>query len=162
MSAFELLVAQHRELEECLAQLDGAPPEELGALAAELASLLRLHSGLEEAHLSVLLSRLEGGALAREEAEEHLVMRELVDELLALSPGSDAWFARLMALEDVVVAHIQWEEARVLPQLSAALDSSETERLREALKATAAVCSARERPHVPGGGPSPHAPRWGV
>lgn len=162
MGAFDILVAQHRELEECLAQLDGAPPHELGALALEFIALLRLHARLEERHLYPLLSQVGGRARAQEEAEDHAAIRELTDELLELPPGSDDWLARLTALEDVVVAHIQWEEVLVLPRLAAALDEPEHEALRRALLSTSDEWEAHARPHVPGGEPSLDAPRWGV
>ncbi len=162
MGAFDILVAQHRELEECLAQFDGAPPHELGALAVEFIALLRLHARLEERHLYPLLTQVGGRARAQEEAEDHEAMRELTDELLELTPGTDDWLARLTALEDVVVAHIQWEEALVLPRLAAALDGPEEEALRQAFLGTSHEWFTRARPHVPGGEPSPDASRWGV
>ena len=162
MGAFDILVAQHRELEECLAQLDGAPPEELGALALEFIALLRLHARLEERHLYPLLTQVGGRARAQEEAEDHEAIRELTDELLELPPGSDDWLARLTALEDVVVAHMQWEEVLVLPRLAATLDGPEHEALRRALLSTSDEWESHARPHVPGGEPSSDASRWGV
>lgn len=162
MGAFDILVAQHRELEECLALLDDAPPHELGALTLEFIALLRLHARLEERHLYPLLSQVGGRARAQEEAEDHAAIRELTDELLELPPGSDEWFARLTALEDVVVAHMQWEEALVLPRLAAALDGSEHEALRLAFLSASVEGDTPARPHVPGGEPSSDASRWGV
>lgn len=162
MGAFDILVAQHRELEECLTQFDGAPPHELGALSLELVALLRLHARLEERHLYPLLTQVGGRAQAQEEAEDHEAMRELTDELLELTPGSDEWLARLTALEDVVVAHIQWEEVLVLPRLAAALDGPEHEALRRAFLSTSDEADGPVPPHVPGGEPSLDASRWGV
>lgn len=167
MLPFDILVRQHREAEDRLALLDevafegpGAG-EELGALAAELLEGLRLHAALEERHLYPLLERVEGVPPAREEAEDHLTLRELMEELEALPPGSDAWRARLLALEDVVVAHAQWEEARLLPRLAASLDGREQEALRRALWASREALTARARPHLTGDMPSGEAPHWG-
>jgi hypothetical protein len=166
MGAFDILLQQHRAVEECLAQLDdaqhdGTPPHELTALTGELVALLRLHTLLEEQHLYPLLLRVGGRAQAREEAEDHLTLRELLDELLEEPPGSDGWLAHLVALEDVVVAHLQWEEARVLPRLATALDAQEQEDLGRALSATCDGVLGRGRPHAPGAERSVDAPRWG-
>ncbi len=61
--------------------------------------------------------RVEGRARALQEAEDHLAMRELMAELELLPGGSLEWLARLMALEDVVVAHVQGVEVHVFPRL---------------------------------------------
>ncbi len=167
MGPFDIPLRQHREVEECLAQLDdaqqdGTPPQELTALTGELVALLRLHTLLEEQHLYPLLIRVGGSAQAREEAEDHLTLRELLDELLEERPGSEGWLAHLLALEDVVVAHLQWEEARVLPRLATALDGQEQEELARAIAATCDGILGRGRPHAPDDRDAREAPPWGV
>ena len=158
---FDILIDQHRELEERFERLvSGADPEELRAQTTELLELLRLHSRLEERCLYPLILRVEGRARTRQEAEDHLTMRELMDELEELPLGHSEWQARLFALEDLVVAHFQEEESALLPRLRTALDYQEQDDLRRDLSVTREELLARVQGlHVPGA-PLLESLRW--
>ncbi|HYH98076.1 hemerythrin domain-containing protein [Hyalangium sp.] len=131
MGPFDILAEQHRELEERITALDADAGSGSGEPDAwlerfeEFAAMLRVHARLEERYLSPLLARVEGRARAGEEAEDHLAMRELVEELEEFSPGEDEWWARFMALEDLLVAHVREEEVELFPRLVSALDQEE-------------------------------------
>jgi len=159
---FDILIDQHRELEECFERLvSGTEPEELRSQVAELVELLRLHSRLEERCFYPLVMQVEGRSWAREEAEDHLTMRELMDELEELPPGHPEWQARLFALEDLVVAHLQEEENVVLPRLRMALDAQQLDDLRRDLWLTREELLARAHAYpVPGRGPLLESLRW--
>jgi hemerythrin-like domain-containing protein len=159
---FDILMDQHRELEERFERLASeGDSEDTRGQVAELLDLLRLHSRLEERCLYPLLMQVEGRGRARMEAEDHLTMRELMDELEELSPGHPEWQARLFALEDLVVAHFQEEENAMLPPLLTALDAHEQEDLRRELAATREELLSRSQVlHVPGAGPLLEALRW--
>jgi len=136
MGPFDILSELHRELEDRFAAFTpGEEPGEPGAWrerAEELAEVLRVHARLEERHLHPLLARMEGRARAREEAEDQLTVRELLEELSELEPGGDEWWARFTALEDQVVAHVREQEAETFPRLSSTLDSQEQDELHQA------------------------------
>ncbi|NTX40753.1 hemerythrin domain-containing protein [Myxococcus sp. CA051A] len=127
---FDILVEEHRELEERFERLVSGAEEEPLSAQRELLELLRLHTWLEERCLQPLVARVEGRARARQLAEDHLAMRELMDELEELPLGDAEWQARLYALEDLWVAHFQEEESSLLPRLSTALDPREQQTLR--------------------------------
>ncbi|MFL5347480.1 MAG: hemerythrin domain-containing protein [Hyalangium sp.] len=136
MGPFDILAEQHRELEECIEALEadesrGEPDTRRERLEA-LFALLRVHAQLEERHLYPLLARVEGRARAREEAEDHLTLRELMEELEELEPEAEEWWARLTALEDLVVAHARQEEVETFPLLLAILEPGEQDELRRA------------------------------
>ncbi|WP_404367310.1 hemerythrin domain-containing protein [Corallococcus coralloides] len=134
---FDILLHQHHELEDLLERLASeADAEELAHAQESLARLLRLHSRLEERCVQPLVTRVEGRARAREEAEDHLTLRELMEELQELTPRGVEWQARLFTLEDQVVAHVQAMEHGVLPRLSASLDAEELEELGHDLALT--------------------------
>lgn len=134
---FDILLQQHRELEELLERLASEPDaEEVTSGQEALARLLRLHSRMEERCIHPLVTRVEGRARAREEAEDHLTLRELMEELQELTPRGVDWQARLFTLTDLVVAHVQATEHGVLPRLSASLDSNEMEELGHDLALT--------------------------
>ncbi|NOK10028.1 hemerythrin domain-containing protein [Corallococcus exercitus] len=134
---FDILLQQHRDLEALLERLASeSDVEELAHDQEDLTRLLRLHSRLEERCVQPLLTRVEGRARAREEAEDHLTLRELMEELQELTPRGVEWQARLFTLEDRVVAHVQATEHGVLPRLSASLDSEELAELGHDLALT--------------------------
>ncbi|WP_233583118.1 hemerythrin domain-containing protein [Corallococcus sp. CA053C] len=135
--SFDILVEQHRELEALLERLDTeTDPDELRVQQEAFSRLLRLHSRLEERHVYPLVTRVEGRARAREEAEDHLTLRELLEELQELTPGGAEWQARLFTLQDLVVAHVQGTEHLLLPRLATSLDSGELEGLEHDLALT--------------------------
>ncbi|NOK33693.1 hemerythrin domain-containing protein [Corallococcus exercitus] len=134
---FDILLQQHREMEALLERLASETDEEELAQEQEgLSRLLRLHSRLEERCVQPLVTRVEGRTRAREEAEDHLTLRELMEELQELTPRGVEWQARLFTLEDQVVAHVQATEHGVLPRLSASLDAEELRELGHDLALT--------------------------
>jgi len=139
MGPFDILAEQHRELEErfeALAAEDGTQDgDQQRERAQGLISLLRLHTLLEERYLYPLLARLEGRERARQEAEDHLTLGELMDELEEQPPGGPEWWARLMALEDLLVAHVREEEEQSFALVMTDLDAGEQQELRDGLEA---------------------------
>lgn len=142
MGPFHILTEQHRELEELLGALGGEGPEdsapgaeEQRERAEELLALVRLHTQLEERYLYPLLARVEGRARASAEAEDHLTMRELMEELEDQPSGAPEWWACLTALEDLLVAHVHEEEQQTFSRLLTVLDEGEQDELRRALEA---------------------------
>ncbi len=134
MGPFHLLAEQHRELEQRLEALDAgeAVPETWRARAEALISLLRLHARLEERHLFPLLARV-GGARVCQESEDHLTLGELVDELEEQPLGAPDWWARLLALADLLREHVRFEEDETFPRLATALNEGERQALGRAL-----------------------------
>ncbi|KFE68624.1 Hemerythrin HHE cation binding domain protein [Hyalangium minutum] len=156
MGPFDILTEQHRELEERLsaldAEMDSGEAETQRERFQALADALRVHARLEERYLYPVMARVEGRVRAREEAEDHLTLRELIEELEELSPGEDEWWARFTALEDLLVAHVQEEEAEIFPRLTSALDQEEQTELshsflmlREELALSPRTVSGSER-----------------
>lgn len=168
MGPFDILAEQHRELEErfeALVAEDGAEEaDQQRERAGALMGLLRLHTLLEERYLYPLLNRLEGRARAREEREDHLTLGELMDELEEQPPGGPEWWARLMALEDLLVAHVREEEEQTFPLVMTDLDAGEQQELRDGLEALRDELSqAQAYPASPSLlDATAHEPRWDV
>jgi hemerythrin-like domain-containing protein len=157
-----MLFDEHRELEERLEHLwAGGDADDLHAQTTELVELLRMHSRLEERLVYPLVARVEGRARAREEAEDHLTMRELMEELQELMPGGTEWQARLLTLEDLVIAHVQEAEHLLLPRLSTALDAQAQDDVRHELSMAREELLARTQSGpFPGTSPLLEALRW--
>jgi hemerythrin-like domain-containing protein len=136
MGPFDQLAEMHRDLEERFEAIESADPDDVQPLAAELIEALQLHSRLEERHLYPLIARVQGRARARQGIEDHLTLRELISEMEDLRPSSFEWLARLLAIKDVVMAHVQEEEAQDFPCLQKALAPYEQEELQRALEHT--------------------------
>jgi hemerythrin-like domain-containing protein len=136
MGPFDRLAEIHRDLEERFEAIEASDPDEIPPLASELVEALRLHSRLEERHFYPLLLRVEGRARANQGIEDHLVMRELTAELEDFRPGSIEWLSRVLALKDLVMAHVQEEEAHLFPRLQATLAPHEQEELTHVLEHT--------------------------
>ena len=139
MGPFDILSELHRELEDRFAALESS--EEPGASETwhkcfgRLAVALRVHAQLEERYLHPLRAKVEGRGRAREGAEDHLTVRELLEELAEHEPGADEWWACFSALEDLIVAHVREAEVETFPRLISALDPQEQDELHEALLA---------------------------
>lgn len=169
MGPFDILAEQHRELEERFELLEagdgtGEADEQRERVGA-LVSLLRLHTLLEERYVYPLMTRTEGRARTREEAGDHLTMSELIDELEEQPPGGPEWWARIMALQDLLVAHVREEEEQTFARLVTVLDAGEQEELRRNLEALRdeLVSQSRswlENPALLDG--TAHEPRWDV
>jgi hypothetical protein len=136
MGPFDYLAEMHRDLEERFEAIESADPDDVQPLATELIEALRLHSRLEERHVYPLIGRVQGRARARQGIEDHLTMRELIAEMEDLRPSGFEWLARLVALKDVVMAHVQEEEAQDFPCLQVALAPHEQEELQRGLERT--------------------------
>jgi hemerythrin superfamily protein len=164
MGPFDILAEQHRELEERFEALETevgpGEADEQRERASALFRLLRLHSLLEERHVYPLLTRAEGRARTREQTEDHLTMSELMDELEEQPPGTPEWWARLIALEDLLVAHMREEEEQTFARLATALDAGEQEELRHALEAFRDELSSQPRSWLER--PASHEPHWDV
>jgi hypothetical protein len=138
------LLACFRALE--LESADGAPPR---ARVAELLEALWLHVRMVERHVYPLVLRLEGPERASQESELLLTLRELMWELECLPRGSVEWLARLVALDDVVVAHIRSLEMQLFPRLAEALAEDEELDLIRGLAATRELLQLEIRRGLP-------------
>ncbi|MEV6279549.1 hemerythrin domain-containing protein [Nocardia sp. NPDC051832] len=148
----ELLLHQHTEIKELIAQVEGATGAEKRPPFEDLVRLLAIHEAAEEevvhptsrrAHVSdsVVDSRLE------EEEEAKHVLAELYD-LGVQHPDFDAKFH---AFAEAVIEHSQLEEKEEFGQLLQETTKEERAGLATAVKVAEAV--APTRPH-PGAGES--------
>ncbi|GEN11228.1 Hemerythrin HHE cation binding domain-containing protein [Myxococcus fulvus] len=131
---FDILVEQHRELEERFEDL-GAGEDESGSssVVRELVALLRHHLWLEERCLQPWVTRVEGRARGRQQAGDRQAMHELLDEMEEHPLQSAEWQARFLTLEDLWVAHLQEVESSLLPRLTSVMDPREQQALAQEL-----------------------------
>ena len=130
MNAVQLLTAQHRDLEALmkgtLASNDAAArTSALVRVGDELAK--HLASEEEVFYPAVNLRNTQDTLL--ESLEEHLSLKRLLADLLALDPHADTWEAKFKVLREQSEHHHKEEEEHLFPKVSTAFDAAELETL---------------------------------
>lgn len=124
MNAIELLTRQHRELEACLQQVlqDGEAPAMLRRFT-EAADQLAAHIASEEEvfYPAVKAARTEDTLL--ESLEEHLSLKRLMNDLLALQPQDATFEAKFKVLKEQAEHHHEEEEEHLFPTVQRLIDA---------------------------------------
>ncbi|MEY9929830.1 hemerythrin superfamily protein [Catenulispora sp. GP43] len=146
----QVLIHDHREVEEMFAQLekgDIGDARDVRAVVERVTIELVRHSAAEERHLypAVRLHVAGGDALADGEIREHAEAEELMKALEHLDPADDAFGDVLARLMTGVRAHIAEEENVLFPKLTAACTREQLLELGD--RVTAAKKKAPTHPH---------------
>jgi hemerythrin superfamily protein len=119
INALELLTQQHDEVDELIAQIedsdDGAEKQQL---FEDLADKLAAHATIEEKlfYPSVMTEDTEDQLL--EATEEHLAVKRVLADMLAMEVTDDRFDAKLTVLKEEVRHHARdEEEGKLFPKL---------------------------------------------
>lgn len=123
MKATELLLKQHREIEQLLERLRNAAPEEERGVREELARLLVAHTTIEQEHFYPALREVAPDRVLEAIEEHGLADFELARDLSARA-GEDAK-ARTTVLAETVLAHVRKEENDLFRRAESALTNQE-------------------------------------
>lgn len=119
IDALELLTQQHDEVDELISEIeDSDDGEEKLELFHELADKLAAHAAIEEKlfYPSVMTDDTESQLL--EATEEHLAMKRVLADMLAMEPTDDRFDAKLSVLKEEVRHHARdEEEGKLFPKL---------------------------------------------
>lgn len=125
--ALELLKSQHQEVDELIAQIEDSDDiEERTELFSKLADRLAAHSAIEEKifYPSVLTDDTEEELV--QFTEEHLAIKRVLADMLALDPEDEHWPAKLAVLKEEVRHHAHdEEEGELFPILEQRLGDDE-------------------------------------
>lgn len=124
IDAVKLLVDQHRKLERLLAQvLDETSDTDKMTLFAKVGDELTVHIKSEEEifYPAVNASRTEDDLL--ESLEEHLSLKRLLADLLALDPSEKTFEAKFKVLKEQTEHHHKEEEEHLFPHACKMLDA---------------------------------------
>lgn len=137
IDALELLTSQHDEVDELFAQIeDSDDGEEKLDLFLELADKLAAHATIEEKlfYPSVLTDDTADQLL--ESTEEHLAMKRVLADMLAMEPSDDRFAAKLTVLKEEVRHHARdEEEGKLFKQVRKMMDPDELAALGNELMA---------------------------
>jgi hemerythrin superfamily protein len=130
MDAVDLLVKQHRLLEQQLEFLVTAGGEEgWRASLAEVGDHLGVHLASEEEvfYPAVRAQSTEDDLL--ESLEEHLSLKRLLADLLTLQPADETFQPKCKVLREQGVHHHKEEEEHLFPKVRGMMGAQELERL---------------------------------
>lgn len=130
MDSIDLLVAQHRTMENLLRRvLDVSDVAAKTALFQEAADELTTHLSAEELLFYPAVKARRTEDILLESLEEHLSLKRLIADLLALAPSERTFEAKFKVLKEQAEHHHKEEEEHLFPKVRTLLDASEREEL---------------------------------
>ncbi len=137
MDALNLLKAQHAEVDELIEQIEESEDgEEKMELFTELADSLAAHATIEEELFYPAVKGEGTEELLLESAEEHLAMKRVLADMLALDAEDETFDAKLSVLKEQLQHHAHEEEEKELfPLVRKMMSKDDLETLGEEMEA---------------------------
>jgi len=132
LNAIDLLVKQHREVEELFEELDSAGEdahETQERLCREISDQLAVHAEIEERIFYPESKQPDTAERLRESVEEHLAMKRLLAQIIEDGNDDARFQARMRVLEEQVEHHIDEEEQELFPKVRRSCSREELEDL---------------------------------
>jgi hemerythrin superfamily protein len=137
MSAIDMLEADHREVEDLFEELESAQSAaEKREVFEEIADKLAVHAAIEERHFYPAAKSKDTEDLLREAAEEHLSVKRLIADLLALDAKDETFDAKAKVLKEQVEHHVEEEEGELFPKAKKVLGKDALDTLEQEMTAT--------------------------
>jgi iron-sulfur cluster repair protein YtfE (RIC family) len=136
MDAIDLLTHQHRILERCIqAAADATDDRQRAAALVQAADELSAHLTSEEEVFYPAVNARRTEDILLESLEEHLSLKRVMADLLALPPDARTYEAKLHVLKEQAEHHHKEEEQHLFPKVLALLDTGERQRLGQEMQA---------------------------
>jgi hemerythrin superfamily protein len=130
MDAIDLLVRQHREMEAAMKKvLDAADDPPARKLFADVADALTVHVTSEEQVFYPAVKARRTEDILLESLEEHLSLKRLLADLLAMSPGEKTFEPKFKVLQEQTEHHHKEEEEHLFPKVLKLIDAAQREAL---------------------------------
>ena len=118
VTAIDLLMDQHREVEERFDDLEEAVSDaERKEVCAQLCDQLAIHAKIEETIFYPAVKSEDTEDQLLEAVEEHLQVKRVIADLLELDPSEDRFMATVKVLRDDVQHHVEEEEDELFPKV---------------------------------------------
>ena len=149
------IVADHRELEAVLAEIEFSDQPNRELVEHVIAELVR-HSVAEEQYLYPTARRVlpDGDALANHDLKEHAEAEEVMNAIEKTSPQDPRFDELVGKLIEDVRHHLQEEESDLLPKLRGACDAAELGELGEKFERSKKMAPTRPHPSAPDRSPA--------
>jgi hemerythrin-like domain-containing protein len=137
MDAIKYLTRQHRELESLFEDFekasDGAKKKKL-QLCRKVSDLLAVHATIEEKIFYPSTKDARTEELLQEAVEEHLSIKRIVADLVALDEIDDEAEAKMSVLKEQKKHHVEEEEKELFPKVRKLLGKERLEELGEEMQ----------------------------
>ena len=135
MNAVELLESQHREVEKLFTKIEKAKDKrDKATLFAQIADDLAMHAAIEEQHFYPAVRAKRTEDILLESLEEHLGIKRVIADLLAIDAGDETFDAKIKVLKEQVEHHVEEEESDLFPKSKKVLDAQEMANLGAAME----------------------------
>jgi hemerythrin superfamily protein len=137
MNAIEMLKRQHRQVEKLFKQLEGEKPAGARRKTFEqIADALAVHATIEERHFYPAVNEEQTEDILLESVEEHLEIKRVIADLLAMDVGDENFDAKVKVLQEDVEHHVEEEEKQLFPKVEKLFDEESLSELAEAMQET--------------------------
>jgi hemerythrin superfamily protein len=149
MNAIELLLSQHREVDELFSKIESTKSaDRKSELFDDIADKLAIHAAIEEHHFYPAVRAARTEDILLESLEEHLAIKRVLADLLDVSVDDETFDAKIKVLKEQVEHHVEEEESDLFPKVKKLFDKDELEAIGQAMSAEQAELeeqgSARE------------------
>lgn len=135
MDAIQLLTLQHRALEDSMAGTLDAPAAERSRSLARVGDHLSVHLASEEEVFYPAVHACRTEDILLESLEEHLSLKRLLADLMAMAPDDATWEAKFKVLKEQSEHHHQEEEEHLFPKVLTLIGLPEREALGQQMLA---------------------------
>ena len=137
MNAIELLKQQHRRVEKLFEQFeDAGSVEQREEIFVQIADALAIHATIEEKHFYPAVKKQQTEEILVESVEEHLAIKRVLADLLAMDADDDNYEAKVKVLQEDVEHHVEEEEGDLFPKVEKLFDQKALVAIAEAMRET--------------------------
>lgn len=150
-SVVDLLLSDHRKVEQLLGRFDAVPSSQRGDYFCEVVHDLVQHEVAEElvVYPALRSDAPNGGAQADARISEQSKAEEMLDAMESMDPSSDEFPSHFLALRKAVLDHAEAEETQTFPLLQQSEDSSKLIDMGTRYERAKASAPTHPHPHAP-------------
>lgn len=136
MEATTLLRRQHEEVSSMMKQFEKASSDaQKRKLFVSIADALAAHATIEEKLFYPTVYRGEElQDILRESVEEHLAVKRLISDLLAMEVDDEQFAAKMSVLKEMVEHHVEEEQGELFPKVKKQMSRTELLALGEEME----------------------------
>jgi hemerythrin superfamily protein len=147
LTAIEMLEGQHREVEDLFEKLEKAHgPGPKKKLFTEIADKLAVHATIEERNFYPAVKAKRTEDILLESLEEHLGIKRVLADLLAISAEDETFDAKVKVLQEQVDHHVGEEEDDLFPKVKKIMDAESLIAIAQEMTATQEELLAKGKP----------------
>jgi hemerythrin superfamily protein len=137
MNAIEMLKKEHRAVEGLFTKFESAKSADSRRTVFEqIADALAVHATIEEKHFYPAVKAKATEDILLEAVEEHLEIKRIIADLLALDASNETFEAKVTVLKEDVEHHVEEEEKVLFPKVQKIFEEEELETIAAAMEQT--------------------------